>query len=45
MIDVLCFKCGFMFTVPSMTDRPTKHCSACKDKLENELLNAMFGNK
>ena len=45
MIEVLCFNCGSMFTVPNMTNHPTRHCPTCKDKLEDELLNAMFGNK
>jgi hypothetical protein len=45
MIKVLCFNCGSMFTVPNMTDNPTKQCRACIDKLEDGLLDAMFGNK
>jgi hypothetical protein len=34
-----------MFTLPLETNQPTKKCPACKDKLENELLNIIFGNK
>jgi hypothetical protein len=45
MIEVLCFNCGSMFTVQNMTKQPTKYCTACKDRLEDELLNAMFGDK
>jgi hypothetical protein len=45
MIDVFCFNCGFMFTINNMTKNPTKHCPACKNKLEDELLNVMFENQ
>jgi hypothetical protein len=45
MIEVFCFNCGLMFTVPNMTDNPTKHCPTCIDKFEDKSLNAMFGNK
>jgi phage FluMu protein Com len=43
--DILCFKCGSMFTVPFGTENLTKKCPTCKDKLEDELLNIIFGNK
>ena len=32
MIEVLCFNCGLMFTVPNMTNYPTKHCPKCNNK-------------
>ena len=43
--DILCFNCGSMFTVPFGTENLTKKCPTCKDKLEDELLNIIFGNK
>jgi phage FluMu protein Com len=43
--DILCFNCGSMFTVPFGTENLTKKCPTCKDKLEDELLDIIFGNK
>ena len=43
--DILCFNCGSMFAVPFGTENLTKKCPTCKDKLEDELLNIIFGNK
>ena len=43
--DILCFNCGSMFTVLFGTNQPTQKCPACKDKLEDELLNIIFGDK
>lgn len=43
--DILCFNCGSMFTLPFGTESLTKKCPTCKDKLEDELLNIIFGNR
>ena len=43
--DILCFNCGSMFTVLYGTNQPTQKCPACKDKLEDELLDIIFGKK
>jgi hypothetical protein len=32
-----------MFVVPDGTKQPTKYCTTCKDRLEDELIKNMFG--
>jgi len=44
MIKVLCFKCGISFEVADNVKAPTKYCPTCKDKLENEMIQLMFGD-
>jgi len=44
MIKVLCFRCGVSFEVAEGTKNVTKHCPTCKDKLENEMIQLMFGD-
>ncbi len=37
MVEVLCFNCGHIFTVPYTIEHPTKQCPKCKDKTKNDL--------
>jgi DNA-directed RNA polymerase subunit RPC12/RpoP len=45
MPEVLCFDCGSTFDVEYDTLRPTKQCPKCLDKLENKMLDIMFGKE
>ena len=43
MPKVLCFDCGGMFEVSYQTSKPTKQCPKCIDKLQDQMLDAIFG--
>jgi predicted Zn-ribbon and HTH transcriptional regulator len=44
MPEVLCFDCGYAFEVDYDTPRPTKKCPKCLDKVENKMIDIMFGS-